>query len=67
MRNNEEKKKPIKVQFVKEGETTRGNLRNNTKSGILDQAKDWQLEVYLDRKLRFLDIVPTNVRLDMVL
>ena len=40
---------------------------NNTKSGILDQAKEWQLEVYLDRKLRFLDIVPTNVRLDMVL
>ena len=26
---------------------------NNTKSGILDQAKEWQLEVYLDRKLRF--------------
>ena len=67
MRNNEEKKKPIKVQFVKEGETTRRNLRNNTKSGILDQAKDWQLEVDLDRKLRFPDIVPTNVRPDMVL
>ena len=39
----------------------------NTKSGILDQAEDWQLEVDLNRKLRFPEIVPTNVRLDMVL
>ena len=38
---------------------------NNTKSGILDQAKDWQLEVDLDRKLRFLEIVPTHLRPDM--
>ena len=41
--------------------------RNNTKSGILDQAKDWQLEVDLDRKLRFPEIVPTNLRPGMVL
>ena len=61
------KKKPIQIQFVKEGETTRGNIRSNTKSGILDQAKDWQLEVKLDRKLRFSEIVPTNLRPDMVL
>ena len=41
---------------------------NNTKSGILDQAKDSrQLEVDLDRKLRFPEIVPTNLRPDMVL
>ena len=40
---------------------------NNTKSGILDQAKNWQLEVDLDRKLRFPEIVPTNLRPDMVL
>ena len=40
---------------------------NNTKSGILNQAKDWQLEVDLDRKLRFPEIVPTNLRPDMVL
>ena len=39
----------------------------NTKSGILDQAKDRQLEVDLDRKLRFPEIVPTNLRMDMVL
>ena len=42
-------------------------LSNNTKSGILDQAKDWQLKVDLDRKLRFPEVVPTNLRPDMVL
>ena len=49
---------------------TRGDfacVRSNTKSGILDQAKDWQLKVDLDRKLRFPEKVPTNLRLDMVL
>ena len=61
------KKKSIQIQFVKEGETTRGNIMNSTKSGILDQAKDWQLEVKLDRKLRFPEIVPTNLRPDLVL
>ena len=50
-----QKKKPIQIQFLKEGETTRRNIRNDTKSGILDQAKDWQLEVDLDRKLTFRD------------
>ena len=62
-----QKKKPIQIQFVKEGETKRRNIRNDAKSGILDQAKDWQLEVDLDRKLRFPEIVPTNLRPDMVL
>ena len=61
------KKKPIQIHFVKEGETTRGNIMNNTKSGILDQARDWQLDVDLDRKLRFPEIVPTNLRPDIVL
>ena len=61
------KKKPIQIQFVKEGETTRGNIMNTNKSGILDQAKDWQLEVDLDRKLRFPEMVPTNLRPGMIL
>ena len=61
------KKKSIQIQFVKEGETARGNTMNTTKSGILDQARDWQLDVDLDRKLRFPEIVPTNLRPDMVL
>ena len=40
---------------------------NITKSGILDKASDWQVDVDLDRKLRFPEIVPTNLRPDMVL
>ena len=71
MRNNKEvrtlNKKSIQIQFVKEGETTRMNIMNNNKSVILDQARAWQLDVDLDRKLRFPEIVPTNLRPDMVL
>ena len=66
-RSKNSEKKPIQIQFIKERETTRVNIRNNTKSGILDQAKDWQLEVDLDRKLRFPEILPTNLRTGMVL
>ena len=58
-----QKKKPTQIQFVKEGETPRVNiLSNNSKSGILDQAEDWQLEVDMDSKLRFPEVVPTNLR-----
>ena len=40
---------------------------NYIKSGILEQAKDWQLELDLDRKLRLPEILPTNLRPDIVL
>ena len=62
-----QKKKLLQIQCVKEGETTIVNIMNNTKSGILDQAKDWQLEVDLDRQLRFPEIVQTNLKPDIVL
>ena len=32
-----------------------------------NQAKDWQLEVDIGKKMQFPDIVPTNLRPDMVL
>ena len=57
--------KPIKIQFVKEGEVGQKSKKNI--SGMLNQAKDWQLEVDLGKKMQFPDIVPTNLRPDMVL
>ncbi|VDI43857.1 Hypothetical predicted protein [Mytilus galloprovincialis] len=59
------KNKPMKIQFVKEGKLGQKSKQNT--SGMLNQAKDWQLEVDLGKKLRFPDIVPTNLRPDMVL
>ncbi|XP_063420791.1 uncharacterized protein LOC134706007 [Mytilus trossulus] len=59
------KNKPMKIQFVKEGEIGQKSKQNT--SGMLHQAKDWQLEVDLGKKLQFPDIVPTNLRPDMVL
>ncbi|XP_063435804.1 uncharacterized protein LOC134716731 [Mytilus trossulus] len=59
------KNKPIKIQFVKEGELGQKSKQNT--SGMLNQAKDWQLEVDLGKKLQFPDIVPTNLRPNMVL
>lgn len=36
-------------------------------SVMLTQARDWQLEVYLGKKLQFPDIAPTNLRQDVCL
>ncbi|XP_076086812.1 uncharacterized protein LOC143057392 [Mytilus galloprovincialis] len=51
--------------FVKEGEVGQKSKKNI--SGMVNQAKDWQLEVDLEKKMQFPDIVPTNLRPDMVL
>ena len=56
-----QKKRPVHIFIVK----TRKKRYHKT-SGILVQAKDWTLEVHLDKKLKFPDIVPTNLRPGMV-
>ncbi|XP_060078757.1 uncharacterized protein LOC132558232 [Ylistrum balloti] len=54
------------IMFVKEGETpTSASLQRTSR--ILCQAGDWKLAVELNQRLTFPDIVPTNLRPDMVL
>lgn len=56
------KQKPVLIPFVREGQRTTD--RQESKSlGILDQSQHWQLAVDLQKKLKFSDIVPTNIRL----
>lgn len=57
--------KPIKVQFVNDGEPCEKSKQNA--SVMLPKARDQQLEVYLAKKLQFPDIAPTNLRQDVCL
>ena len=65
------KKKPAKkkkiqfINFVKSGKTSSGSVNQ---SGLLSSAKDWKMEVDLDKKLKFPEaILLTNKRPDIVL
>ncbi|CAC5377997.1 unnamed protein product [Mytilus coruscus] len=57
--------KPIKIQFVKEGEVCQKSKQNI--SGMLNLTRDCHLEIELGKKQQFPDIVPTNLRPNMVL
>ena len=60
------KKKQGYIKFVKEGETA-PKRQARTGKGLLDQARDWRLAVDLGQRLTFPEIMPTNLRPDMVL
>ncbi|XP_052280752.1 uncharacterized protein LOC127878274 [Dreissena polymorpha] len=53
------------VAFVKSGET--GKTQKPTKASILDGSRDWKMEVDLDRRLVFPNVVQTTLRPDIVL
>ncbi|XP_053389443.1 uncharacterized protein LOC128552430 [Mercenaria mercenaria] len=58
------KKGPQFIPFVKEG----GKKTTTTStSGLLDEARSWEVRVDLGRKLVFPDIIQTNLRPDIVL
>ena len=56
------KQKPVLIPFAREGQRTT-DRQESKNLGILDQRQDWQLAVDLQKKLKFSDIVPTNIRL----
>ena len=61
--------KSVLIPFVREGQaTTDPGRQENKTAGILmlDQIKDWQLVADLEKNLKFPDIVPTNLRPDLV-
>ncbi|XP_069139210.1 uncharacterized protein [Argopecten irradians] len=64
-RSSQPRSKHTQIRFVREGETR--TSRSERSSGIIGQAGDWRLEVDLNQRLTFPDIVPTNLRPDMVL
>jgi len=60
------KANPMFIRSVKEGNNT-STGQGNTRTGILDLADDWNMEVDLNRTLNFPDIVQTSLRPDIVL
>ncbi|XP_069101603.1 uncharacterized protein [Argopecten irradians] len=65
IRSSQPRSKHTQIRFVKEGETR--TSRSEKSIGIIGQAGDWRLEVDINQRLNFPDIVPTNLRPDMVL
>jgi len=57
---------PMFIHFVKVGNNP-STGQGNTRTGILDLADDWMMEVDLNRRLNFPDIVQTSLRTDIVL
>ena len=53
------------IAFVKSGETKK--TQKPTKASILDGSRDWKMEVDLDRRLVFPNVVQTTLRPDIVL
>ena len=56
---------PSFISFVRSGEQTRGTKPQHRK-GILNKARDWELRVYLEKKLVF-PIVEITQRPDFLL
>ncbi|XP_052271754.1 uncharacterized protein LOC127872461 [Dreissena polymorpha] len=53
------------IAFVKSGETVK--TQKQTKASILDGSRDWKMDVDLDRRLVFPNVVQTTLRPDIVL
>ncbi|XP_069134316.1 uncharacterized protein [Argopecten irradians] len=64
-RSNQPRPTHTQIRFVRERE--RRTSRSEKSTGIISQAGDWRLAVDLNQRLKFPDIVPTNLRPDMVL
>ena len=65
--SNEKKQKAGGIKFVKEGQQVDQKAKMKA-TGILQEAKDWSMEVDLENKLKFPeDIVKSNLRPDIVM